>query len=514
MPAASTLTLADKISDPFMPEFDPSLLEFPERNTEISSKKDDPLVWNSQVVSEPSIEIGREAPIRDQRADFDEDDMNIDLGLDLDEDDGPSLEFARHALPPMEMDDDLLGNAASKDFDLDKAAPTRLSSEVPSLVEDREEPEDQLPDNGGMVLDDDFGFPVEDDQNVAPNPTNAQPSRTSQSPLSSLPSDDLQERDITHIIPEEDEEPSIRQAPHKAKKRKVLPNDSVTMLTSETIKKQQADRSAILKPMQFLPRDQVLLNLMNLQRKGGFVSNIIGDGPIKGLAPELRGVLSIEVVRKSSQLKRKRDNETPEVNGAQGLTDQSHVQLEIPEDETRLANDDNDSVGGEPLMGEDVTLNVTANDDVDILPNNPAAEDDDLDGLDDLQDRFNETTAPLLHPMEQGAISQGTKHAVHLLRDRFGSSVDGTPSQKKTSILFQELLPERSTSKADATKMFFETLVLATKDAIKVEQGEKEVGSNIRIRAKRGLWGAWAEKEAGGEIAGQEQEAAPVAVAA
>ena len=49
--------------------------------------------------------------------------------------------------------------------------------------------------------------------------------------------------------------------------------------------------------------------------------------------------------------------------------------------------------------------------------------------------------------------------------------------------------------------MFFEVLVLATKDAVKVDQKEGDLGGPIRIRAKRGLWGAWAEKEAGGEIA-------------
>jgi cohesin complex subunit SCC1 len=74
-------------------------------------------------------------------------------------------------------------------------------------------------------------------------------------------------------------------------------------------------------------------------------------------------------------------------------------------------------------------------------------------------------------------------------------------------VLFQELLPERSTSRADATKMFFEVLVLATKDAVKVEQkGEGRIGAPIRLRAKRGLWGAWAEQSAGGNLEGEDDE--------
>jgi cohesin complex subunit SCC1 len=48
--------------------------------------------------------------------------------------------------------------------------------------------------------------------------------------------------------------------------------------------------------------------------------------------------------------------------------------------------------------------------------------------------------------------------------------------------------------------MFFEVLVLATKDAIKVEQKGDGIGGALRVRAKRGLWGAWAEQNAGGQI--------------
>ena len=140
----------------------------------------------------------------------------------------------------------------------------------------------------------------------------------------------------------------------------------------------------------------------------------------------------------------------------------------------------------------------------DVHPQDPRESDD--EAISFPRDAFDETTAPLLHPTEQGAVSVGTQHAVHLLRDRF-KSLAGTSqsSQKKWNILFQEMLPEATTSKADATKMFFEVLVLATKDAVKVDQPEGQLGGPLRIRGKRGLWGAWAEKEAGGEI--EEQDA-------
>lgn len=54
--------------------------------------------------------------------------------------------------------------------------------------------------------------------------------------------------------------------------------------------------------------------------------------------------------------------------------------------------------------------------------------------------------------------------------------------------------------------MFFEVLVLATKDAVKIEQDGKKIGGPIRIRAKRGLYGDWAEA---GETQQTQQE--PVA---
>jgi cohesin complex subunit SCC1 len=114
---------------------------------------------------------------------------------------------------------------------------------------------------------------------------------------------------------------------------------------------------------------------------------------------------------------------------------------------------------------------------------------------------------PIVHPADSGPVSVGTKHAVHILRDLFGpDAATNTEKRKKSAVVFQELLPEQQTTKADATKMFFECLVLATKDAIKVEQPEGTLGGPIRIRGKRGLWGDWAERGAGGEIAREQQQ--------
>ena len=512
MPSAAALTVADRISDPMMPDLDPSLLDFRPMDIDFGSRKDDPLNWNSQVLSDPlSVEIGRHEAPRDARDEFDEEDMNIELDLDLGLDDGPSIEIGRKAATPTKLADDIMGDEDdfAKDLGYDENTRTRLSSRVPSLIEDRD---DLPPDDGGMLLDDgdDWAVPNYDTGMAPAAPADPRLQRDSQSPLSSARSSMVRDFDATHINEEEEEEASLHQAKHRAKKRKVIQADSETMLSSAQIKAQQADRSAILKPASFLSRDPMLLNLMNMQKNGGFVSSIMGDGRAQGWAPELRGILSIEVVRKSGELKRKRDSGVADVEEDEAQAD--GPQLEIPEDETITPADEGLGLGADAIERDHESVDLPADDGY-----MPAYDDGGagIAGGEDegyTRDNFDETTAPLLHPMEQGAVSQGTKHAVHLLRDRFGSSADGTPSQqKKANILFQDMLPEATTSKADATKMFFEVLVLATKDAVKVEQADKEIGSALRIRAKRGLWGAWAEKEAGGEIAEQEADAPAVA---
>ena len=142
----------------------------------------------------------------------------------------------------------------------------------------------------------------------------------------------------------------------------------------------------------------------------------------------------------------------------------------------------------------------------DILP----TDEDGLFGV----DAFDDTTMPLIHPADNGPVSVSTKRAVHLLREEFGGlSVDGSPSsQFKKSVLLQDLVPQHKTSKSDATKMFFEVLVLATKDAIKVEQSERGLGQPLRIRGKRGLWGSWADSTPADDVA--PAQSAAVAVSA
>lgn len=418
---------------------------------------------------ERSIEVGRRAPPpRNDREDLDETGFynGPDLGLDF----GESIV----APPP----------------------PVRDSSLLPVL-------EDDVP-MGGM-----------EDERLSPVQDLAATSRLARqrdSTLSSIRSSG--ERDMEqsfrhqHLDSTEPDESTVHHA-QRAKRRKIIQPDAVTELRAAEIRALQTDRSAILKPAQYLSRDPVLLALMQMQREGNFVSNILGDGMHRGLAPELRGVLSLELVRKGVERKRKRDaglpTPPPEI-------DEEEPQLRLPQvDEEEL-----NRPGGAFNVEADTSIEAddarpTVEDDEPILPAaqsragtaEPRFEDEES-MMPNEADPFDETAMPLLHPQDAGPISLGTKHAVHVLRERFGpdAASPSTPSKRtKASVLFQDMLPEARTTRAEATKMFFEVLVLATKDAIKVEQEGEEIGGPLRVRGKRGLWGAWAD-EAGQAVEG------------
>ncbi|KAF2670755.1 hypothetical protein BT63DRAFT_438362 [Microthyrium microscopicum] len=315
----------------------------------------------------------------------------------------------------------------------------------------------------------------------------AQRARDSESPLSDISATEERELEKTFAgkdlsLYEPQEEDIVRVAP-KLKRRKVLEMDSTLELRNAQIKEQQSDRSRILKPASFLPRDPMLLALLSLQKSGGFVSNILGDGRSFGWAPELREILSVDMARRAGTLKRKRDSGVADM-----YSDEEH-RLQVPEDDTTLPaiTPFDDSVRDPSHIDE----MLPADEDMPMMP------DDAHTPMGD--NTFDDTTYPLLHPADAGPISQGTRHAVHVLRDVFPEAAATNNSVRaKSSVLLQDLIPERRTTRRQATAMFFEVLVLATKDAVKVEQRGSEIGGPIRLRAKRGLWGEWAEQHARG----------------
>ncbi|KAG9254998.1 double-strand-break repair protein rad21 [Emericellopsis atlantica] len=427
-------------------------------------------------------------PLNEQNlGNLDDLDLDLDFGLDPEGPTMQSVEVGRDAPAPRAVEDDLFS-----DFD------GPLKGRDQSMAADFPSDGVRIADAEGDIAmgDDDFRFNA-DDQSALPE-LNAVPeldrARISESPLSDIDEDMARDAEITftnrqtdlYEPADETETTLVRRPANRARKQRVLLPDDETSLSNAHFKQQQVDRSNITRDTSFLPSDPYLLALMDMQKSGGFVSSILLDGRSDGWAPELRSLLSLEALQGAPELKRKRDSGVADVESEQGNPKSPRIELDEDEDTIIAPN-----AVGDQSVAEDGTMLRIADDDADdntVLPN------------------FDDTVAPTVYPANSGPISLGTKHAVHILRDLFGDeAADNEEARKNNIVVFQELLPEKRTSKAEATKMFFECLVLATKDAIKVEQGE-EMGAPIRVRGKRGLWGEWAEREAGGEIGAQEEE--------
>lgn len=458
-------------------------------------------------------------------ANLDDLDLELDFGMDIDEmpnkNMDTTIEMGRDAPAMRSVEDDMFS-------ELDVGGPAKdrhAREESLGLGLDFGDGVQIADDEGDIqMVDDDLQFNIGDESampGAAPAIPDMSRARISESPLSDIDEDFAKEVEMEYsrhmntdmYEPNEDATAATVVAPQRAKKRKLLQPDEQTMLSNAQIKEQQARRDNILKPQSFVSHDPYVLELVNLQKSGGFVSNILLEGRSDGWAPELKGLLSLGSFRAADR-KRKRDSGIADMESDQEGVAKS-PRLDLPEDETIIG------LEGSATARAAVAVDQSQLHDGTVLEI-PGAQDDtaiyhadDDDGRQGEREgvpsspgpRFDETTMPLVHPAESGPVSIGTKHAVHILRDLFGAdAATNAEKRKKTTVVFQDLLPEGRTTKADATKMFFECLVLATKDAIKVEQPEGSLGGPIRVRGKRGLWGDWAEREAGGEIANQSQQ--------
>jgi cohesin complex subunit SCC1 len=466
---------------------------------------------NSQFLHEDNMD-GDELAL----APMDDLELELDFGMDIDERPRKdmSIEMGRDAPAARSVEDDIFselditprakGADAEQSMDLDMDLGLDFGDDGVRIADA----------DGDLPMDDDLHFNI-DDQSAMPEmggiaPMDMVRARISESPLSDI--DENTARDVEEwtrlnntsiyepVYEPEDPEP---QPQKRSKKRKIFGLDPATQLTSAHIKDQQQNHDNILKAPSFISRDPYFLALVELKNSGSFVSNILGGGRSKAWAPELRGLLSLDSIRPVNDLKRKRDSGVADLGSEEEQGNSKSPRLEIGEDEDMFAMPDT-GFGDRSVAPDGTILEIPADDGV--MVNN----DDDIHHPRDesMNPAFDETVAPFVHPADSGPVSIGTKHAVHVLRDLFGSEAATSEEKRKKSVVFQELLPEKRATKADATKMFFECLVLATKDAIKVEQNEGSLGGAIRVRGKRGLWGAWAEKEAGGEMAAQQEEEA------
>ncbi|KAI0600301.1 Rec8 like protein-domain-containing protein [Biscogniauxia sp. FL1348] len=445
----------------------------------------------------------------------------LELELDFGDMDGDelgrmdkSIEMGRDAPAARSIEDDVFS-------ELDMAPRPKGGEPEPSMALDFGDDGVRIADDDGDIAMEDLQFNI-DDQTALPEVGGAPTmnrARISESPLSDI--DENMARDVeewtrlnnTSIYePGQEAEELEPQPQKKSKKRKIFGLDPATQLTSAHIKEQQQNHENILKAPTYISRDPYFLALVELKNSGSFISSILGDGRSRAWAPELRGLLSLDAIKPTNDLKRKRDSGVADMGSEEEQGNSKSPRIEVGEDDDGVVMADG-GLGDRSVAPDGTILEIPADN-----SNAPGGDDDEVHhGREGSPiPAFDETTVPLVHPADSGPVSLGTKHAVHILRDLFGAeAATSEEKRKKSSVVFQDLLPESRATKADATKMFFECLVLATKDAIKVEQKEGSLGGPIRVRGKRGLWGAWAEKEAGGEIATQEEAASqpPPAVA-
>ncbi|PYI01081.1 hypothetical protein BO78DRAFT_433951 [Aspergillus sclerotiicarbonarius CBS 121057] len=484
--APGGITLPDVLteSDLFM-NLDSSLLLPQTLNLEPEGKRPgSSMDFGSQLL--PDTGLRRSASQEPARL---EDHTLVDL--DLGEDETPlghdfSMEVGRDAPAPRPVEEDLFSDGG-KFNDVDNLQLDLGEDDAP--LDKMDLGDDGLHDNllqtdGAMDLggDDDLIAPDVDDR------------LERESVLSEISDEHFKELEESQLRKEEEEDGQgtgdlAAQHAQRAKRRKVIlmDLDKETDKKQKDVKDQHLNRSEILKPSSWLPRDPVLLTLMNMQKNGDFVSNVLGAGRGRGWAPELRDLLSFDTIRKAGELKRKRDSGIADID----VEAATAPALELGEEETIMPIDEGVGLDSTLLQRSDIEF--------------PGDEEDhalrlsDDEGMNQPLEDADDTTV-----QDSGPVSIGTKHAVHILRERLGESA----AEQKKSVKFQDLLPEKKASKADATKMFFEVLVLATKDAVQVEQRPETVGGSLKIRGKRALWGSWAEEGASGEAEQQPVEAA------
>ncbi|RMZ86537.1 hypothetical protein DV736_g6232, partial [Chaetothyriales sp. CBS 134916] len=447
--------------------------------------------WTSTLNPQQSTQ-SRLSP-EDDQAVLNDDDLGLDFGDDLGPNDTTvSVQIGRDAAAERTLEDEVGGGEKvyeDDDLNLDLGEDIGIDA-APGPIQPVNDVDMQV---AGDIVEE---APLLGDDETLLLRQQAEAERQREgSALSEPGSDVMRDLDETfHQTAEEEvSEVAVKQRQQRRKFKPIVP-DVETVLHNRQIKQQAEDRSKILRAPAFLPRDPFLLTLMEMQKNGDFVTQAMNDGRSKGWAPELQGLLSFDVVHRPN--KRKRDS------GIGGLSEDEHSEksprLDVLEDDIDIDIGAGSQTDGAAAARADDTLPH-------IHSDRPGLDEEEIgyggDGEVDTylfpagDDDFNETTMPILHPADSGPVSLSTKRAVHLLCETFGGAPpDGTPSsQAKKSVLLQDMIPEQTTSREDATKMFFEVLVLATKDAIKVEQGDKHIGLPLRIRAKRGLWGDWAD---------------------
>lgn len=509
---SGSLTLPDVLTESdLFTNLDPSIL-FSQSATPAVKPPLSSAGWSSNLLTDSQSIPARKDPVPSELPHLEDD---TGLVLDLGEDEYPlghdpdmSIEVGRDAPAPRPVGEDLFSDQPfDGDLDLDLGEGNNAGINKSSVLGDKDHDdldnfllqndESRLEDTVMGGMDDPATAALAEDSTILPADEDIERQRTmsrSASPLSEARSSVVRELEETFVDNENENESAA--APQRVKRRRLLHADEATFISKEQLKQQREDRSKILKPSSDLPRDLVLLTLTSMQRGGAFVSSVMEDN-VYIQTPQLRDLLTATSAQKAGELKRKRAGSTDAFG--QENEDQSLPQLDINLDESMINENApaNESILNQHLSSE---IDIPADEEHEGVRAQFQGEDDQAMEAQEARSEREESALPPVEP-----ISVGTEHAAGLLREHLGHK-DSADSQ----VIFQDLFPEQTTSRADATKMFFEVLVLATKDAIAVEQDTEKIGGTLKVTAKNALWNSRTDFDVTGEAETQSHMAAPI----
>lgn len=347
----------------------------------------------------------------------------VDLNLDTGEE-GPSIEFGRRA--GSEMRDDIgmsfqaLDNPADKDV-------------LPDLEQDIEADISALPDFQPL----DFPVPADDLGELPQTPR----------------AGDMNIEEPEILL---DEQETPRPARQAARKRRIV-EDHVTEIPKRTMEAGLRDTSAIRKKQRFLDSDPIMLSLMSKSLTGGFAKDIFAPAHLN---PAIRNLLAPEFLHRMAmlRLKRKRTDAAP---GADQRAKEARAEV--------LATNDMDILPLSEIDIPEISLPQIPEEDFDPPP--LIMEDDNLrndEAMDEhvTQDAYLDPPRSDVVEPEQTQVEPQSQVTSIDTRQAIGQIRAGLEGEQ--DVTFAQL--SSSTTKAAASELFFQVLLLATKDAITVQQ--------------------------------------------
>ncbi|KAK9248162.1 Rec8 like protein-domain-containing protein [Lipomyces tetrasporus] len=413
-----------------------------------------------------SIELARGTDMDDELANMGDDELILDTGEFL------VGETSGGPPKPAAGDDDERYQAPIDEYVPDESIEIGRDGQLNSdMIEDYgiEPVRDEM---GGQALDADEAeaqksMRLDDDLELLELPSLRQ---DDDEPLTPLRDADLNRPARASAEPEGDMPPAKRARVPAKRKLKV---DTVTELKGAFIKDMQNNRTGIIKQYATLPYTHENVTLFHMYETTGVFDMVFNPSYMH---ESLSKILSPQLLQEVNSRKRKASGDVPE--GEEEAAKQMHSdELEpIPyEDNEVIMHDDEEryqaaideyvppNEGGQELLDmpfdeplqDDATGRVVTSDDADLVE-------------DELENEVPTTQAV-------SGISRHTKETAVMLQQELADH---------DTIDFQSLTV--NSTRHQAVKLFFETLVLATKDAIEVDQPNPF--GVIKIKANDGLF--------------------------